>query len=52
MSHLPELLYLLAGDSAELAQHLSTMRPANVADALNQLKRPPRRRCSARSPST
>jgi magnesium transporter len=36
----PELLYLLAGDSAELAQHLSTMRSADVADALNQLEPP------------
>jgi magnesium transporter len=40
MTHPPELLYLLAGDSAELAQHLSTMRPADVAEALNQLEAP------------
>ncbi|HXY32019.1 MAG TPA: magnesium transporter [Gemmatimonadaceae bacterium] len=33
----PELLYLLAGDPAELAETLSEMRPADVADALNQL---------------
>ena len=35
-----ELLYLLAGDSAELAQTLSTMRPADVAAALNELDAP------------
>jgi magnesium transporter len=34
----PELLYLLAGDAADLAQTLSTMRSADVADALNQLE--------------
>lgn len=34
----PELLYLLAGDSAELAQTLSKMRPADVAAALNDLE--------------
>jgi len=33
-----ELLYLLAGDSAELAQTLSTMRAADVAAALNELE--------------
>ena len=36
----PELLYLLAGDGAELAQTLSTMRPADVAAALNELEPP------------
>ena len=35
-----ELLYLLAGDSAEFAQTLSTMRPADVAAALNELDAP------------
>lgn len=35
-----DLLYLLAGDSAELAQTLSTMRPADVASALNELEPP------------
>ncbi len=36
----PELLYLLAGDSAEFAQTLSTMRSADVADSLNHLEPP------------
>jgi magnesium transporter len=40
MSASPELLYLLAGDSAEFAQTLSTMRSADVADALNHLEPP------------
>ena len=35
-----DLLYLLSGDSAELAQTLSTMRPADVAAALNELDAP------------
>ena len=34
----PELLYLLAGDPAELAETLSSMRGADVAEALNGLR--------------
>ncbi len=34
----PELLYLLAGDPAELAETLSAMRGADVAEALNALR--------------
>lgn len=34
----PELLYLLAGDPAELAEILSSMRGADVAEALNALR--------------
>jgi magnesium transporter len=34
----PELLYLLAGDPAELAETLSAMRGADVAEALNSLR--------------
>jgi magnesium transporter len=33
----PELLYLLAGDPAELTEVLSGMRAADIADALNEL---------------
>ena len=36
-SHSPELLYLLSGDPAELAEMLSAMRPADVAEALSRL---------------
>lgn len=36
-SYSPELLYLLSGDPAELAQMLSQMRPADVAEALSRL---------------
>ena len=36
-SHSPELLYLLSGDPAELAEMLSVMRPADVAEALSRL---------------
>ena len=35
---LPELLYLLHGDPAELATTLSEMRPADVAEALHKLR--------------
>jgi magnesium transporter len=34
----PELLYLLAGDPAELAETLSSMHGADVAEALNALR--------------
>jgi magnesium transporter len=34
----PELLYLLAGDPAELAETLSSMHGADVAEALNSLR--------------
>lgn len=37
MSASPELLYLLSGDPAELAETLSPLRAADVAEALNQL---------------
>ncbi|HEU4643063.1 MAG TPA: magnesium transporter [Gemmatimonadaceae bacterium] len=37
MTASPELLYLLSGDPAELAETLSTMRSADVAEALNRL---------------
>jgi magnesium transporter len=33
----PELLYLLAGDPAELTEVLSGMRAADIADAMNEL---------------
>jgi magnesium transporter len=36
-SHSPELLYLLSGDPAELAEMLSSMRPVDVAEALSRL---------------
>ena len=36
---LPELLYLLHGDPAEFAETLTTMRAADVAEALNALYR-------------
>lgn len=36
-SYSPELLYLLSGDPAELAQMLSQMRPVDVAEALSRL---------------
>ncbi len=36
-AHSPELLYLLSGDPAELAETLSAMRPADVAEALSRL---------------
>jgi magnesium transporter len=35
--HTPELLYLLAGDPAELRETVAAMRAADVADALNAL---------------
>jgi magnesium transporter len=34
---MPELLYLLHGDPAEFVETLSTMRPVDVAEALNRL---------------
>ena len=34
----PELLYLLAGDTAELSATLANMRGADIADALNRLE--------------
>lgn len=34
----PELLYLLHGDPAELAETLAAMRPADVAEAVNDLQ--------------
>ncbi|HEU4996362.1 MAG TPA: hypothetical protein VFT29_16205, partial [Gemmatimonadaceae bacterium] len=37
-SHSPELLYLLHGDPAELAEALATMRSADIADALRHLQ--------------
>ncbi|HMA03693.1 MAG TPA: magnesium transporter [Gemmatimonadaceae bacterium] len=36
-AHSPELLYLLSGDPAELAEMLSSMRPVDVAEALSRL---------------
>src|SRR5262245_58458976 len=36
--HSPELLYLLHGDPAELAEALATMRSADIADALRDLR--------------
>lgn len=36
-SYSPELLYLLSGDPAELAEMLSQMRPVDVAEALSRL---------------
>jgi magnesium transporter len=36
-AHSPELLYLLSGDPAELAEMLSAMRPVDVAEALSRL---------------
>ena len=36
-AHSPELLYLLSGDPAELADMLSSMRPVDVAEALSRL---------------
>lgn len=36
-THTPELLYLLAGDPAELAETVATMRGADIAEALNSL---------------
>lgn len=33
----PELLYLLSGDAAELAETVATMRVADIAEALNDL---------------
>ncbi|MEP6693006.1 MAG: CBS domain-containing protein, partial [Gemmatimonadaceae bacterium] len=38
--HTPELLYLLHGDPSDLAEMLSTMRAADVADAINRLDPP------------
>ncbi len=35
--HSPELLYLLSGDPAELAETLASMRAADVAEALDRL---------------
>ena len=35
--HPPELLYLLAGDPAELAETVAPMRSVDVAEALNTL---------------
>src|SRR4051812_42627888 len=40
MTATPELLYLLAGDPAEFAQVLASMRPADVAEALRDLGAP------------
>ena len=37
-AHSPELLYLLSGDPAELAEMLSSMRPVDVAEALSRLQ--------------
>lgn len=37
-AHSPELLYLLSGDPAELAEMLSAMRPVDVAEALSRLQ--------------
>jgi magnesium transporter len=37
-AHSPELLYLLSGDPAELAETLAAMRPADVAEALSRLQ--------------
>ncbi|MBA2683656.1 MAG: magnesium transporter [Gemmatimonadaceae bacterium] len=37
-AHSPELLYLLSGDPAELAEMLSQMRPVDVAEALSRLQ--------------
>ncbi|HEX6535288.1 MAG TPA: magnesium transporter [Gemmatimonadaceae bacterium] len=38
MTASPELLYLLSGDPAELAETLATLRSADVAEALNRLQ--------------
>jgi len=37
-AHSPELLYLLSGDPAELAEMLSSMRSVDVAEALSRLQ--------------